>query len=173
MITAAGVAAVGAGFDARTGHIPNWLTLGALGCAPVAHAVVGLARHLPLTEALERAGYSVLGVACALVPLVLFKKGAMGGGDVKLFAAIGALCGFEVGLDIVLHSFVVAAILAVAVVVYKGKLLRMMKNVGTVFLNLLRRAKKPVAEETFTAYRMGPAIFLATALEVLLRWRGR
>ena len=86
------VAALSAWIDWRTGHIPNWVTLGPLAVAPVAHfAVNALTGHSH--EAVQAAGFSILGAGvCALVPLLLYRAGAIGGGDVKLLAAIGAIC---------------------------------------------------------------------------------
>src|SRR5262245_61584473 len=96
---AVAVAAIAAWFDWRTGHIPNWLTLGPLGGAIVAHFVLAAASGRS-SFALEAAGFSVLGaLTCALVPVLLFRVGAMGGGDVKLLAAIGAMCRPLVGVE--------------------------------------------------------------------------
>jgi prepilin peptidase CpaA len=172
---ATAVTAVAAWTDARTGIIPNWLTLGALGIAPGAHVVFGLYKHQVFVDALARGGYSLVGALCALVPLYLFKRGAMGGGDVKLFAAVGALCGFEAGLNVVLHSFFIGAIGAIAMVIYQGRFLQLVKNLGTVIANFFRSKarRKTVAEGALTSFRMGPAIFLAVCLQAFVQWRWR
>jgi len=122
-----------------------------------------------------RGGGSIAGVLAALVPLFLFRKGAMGGGDVKLFAALGALVGFELGISIVLNSFVVMLVIAFASVLYKGQALRMMRNVGTMLVNAFRPAahRKVVASEALSWFRMGPAIFLAVCVQTLFEWRWR
>ena len=93
----------------------------------------------------------------------------------KLFAAIGALIGFGSGLEVVLHRFFIATFLAVVVLLYQGRLLKMLANVGTILTNPLRSKakKKPAGASTLTAFRMGPAIFLATGLELALQWPGR
>lgn len=169
------VAAAAAWFDFRTGHIPNRLTLGVLGVSPVAHAIVGLVHHEGPRDVLMRVGSSLLGILCALIPLLLFRSGTLGGGDVKILAAIGALCGFEIGMNVVLHSFVFGGVMAVAVFAYKGKLIRMMQGVGTTVTNLFRPKdkRKVVTREAMTWFRLGPAIFVATAVEVAMRWSER
>ena len=79
------VAATAAATDARSGLIPNWITLPPLLAALVLHFVTQGAGGL----ALSLAGALV----CGLVPYLLFRQGTMGGGDVKLLAALGALGG--------------------------------------------------------------------------------
>ena len=69
------VTAIAALTDWRTGKIPNVLTFGVMGCAPIAWIVydlsLGMSRQLALTEGC----YSVLGgFLCALVPLLLYSK---------------------------------------------------------------------------------------------------
>ncbi|MBT8492174.1 MAG: A24 family peptidase, partial [Deltaproteobacteria bacterium] len=82
-------AAVAATTDVRRGVIPNWLTLPVL----VGMPVVWLVSHGPVAMA-----YSILSAAaCALVPFVLYRFGAAGGGDVKLLAGLGALVGLDLG----------------------------------------------------------------------------
>src|SRR5688572_13604449 len=108
------VAAVAAAFDWRTGNIPNWLTLGPLCAAPVAHAGYHLAIGRS-AEALHAAGFSVLGAAvCGVVPWLFFRQGAIGGGDVKLLAALGAICRPMLGLELQFYAYIAAAVFAPA-----------------------------------------------------------
>src|SRR5262245_35316370 len=89
-VAASGVAAW---TDWRRGQIPNWLTLGTLAVAPVAHFVAAIVTGRA-DQAIEAAGFSVVGAAvCALVPLLLYRQGGICGGDVKMLAALGAVCG--------------------------------------------------------------------------------
>jgi prepilin peptidase CpaA len=93
-----------AGFDLRTRRIPNWLTLAALPIGPIWHGVSG-ASHDRAT-ALSWLGASLLGIlVCSIFPAISFAKREMGGGDVKLFAALGALCGPWVGFDAQAFTF--------------------------------------------------------------------
>src|SRR5512139_2838796 len=81
--------------DAKTGRIPNWLTLPLL--------PVGLAFGV-LDGGLLGLGSAALGcMLCFAIPygLLHFSRGtAIGGGDVKLFAALGALLGPRAGLEV-------------------------------------------------------------------------
>lgn len=87
-------------YDWRTRKIPNFLTLGGV--------ALGLALH-GATGGIRGAGFALLGAAlCAALPLVQFARGEMGGGDVKLFAAVGALAGASVGFDAEAFTFAVA-----------------------------------------------------------------
>src|SRR5687767_10166147 len=99
---AVGLAAAAAITDWRTGRIPNWLTLPPLVAAPVAYvAAAGLDGLLP----------SLLGMlVCGAPPYILFRRGAMGGGDVKLLAAVGAVAGISVGLEGQLLGLVIASL---------------------------------------------------------------
>src|SRR5688572_10249699 len=75
--------------DYRTGHIPNWLTFGALGLGTVTQIALS---HLafPTLIVLLFAASSLAGVVLTgLVPLLLWKKNALGGGDLKLLVAMG------------------------------------------------------------------------------------
>lgn len=117
--------------DLRTGHIPNALTASALAFAFVAYAAVGYARSGP-TGALAAVGWSLAGAVLCVAPVVfLFARGALGGGDLKLFAALGALLHPMQGLEVEVYAFVVAATVAVGRIVYRGAL----------FGTLLRSAK--------------------------------
>jgi prepilin peptidase CpaA len=156
------VALLAAIVDARTGHIPNWLTLGALVIAPVlAFARGGLAM----------AGMSLLGaVICGIGPLVAFFRGGLGGGDVKLLAAIGALLGPRYGLDAEVCGFVIGALYVPARLAWQGRL-------GETITGLLRTLKNPfvaksarveLPETLRMKIRLGPAIFTGTLFIALV-----
>jgi len=100
---ALGVAGLAAYDDWRTGEIANWITLPSVGAALVAYACFAGSPH-----ALGSVASLLL---CSTVPYALFRLGAMGGGDVKLFAALGAATGYDlrVGLEMQLAAFIVAA----------------------------------------------------------------
>lgn len=71
-------------FDVRSRRIPNLLTVAGLGAALVLRGWLGVSA---LVEGVEGAG---VGLALALVPFAL---GMLGGGDVKLLAAVGGFMG--------------------------------------------------------------------------------
>jgi prepilin peptidase CpaA len=157
--------------DGRTGRIPNWLTLPAIVLGLVAHGIVSGPSAL---------GVSLLGlVLCALVPWVLFHGSggrAIGGGDVKLAAAIGALAGPIQGLEIEFAALLALAFLALTRITYDGKLGRVLGNVFFIVTNPLRpRARRmAIAAESLTEMRMGPGIALGVlivlASEHLMQW---
>ncbi len=169
-LAAVGVSAVAAIHDLRTGHIPNWLTLGSLSVAVLAHGVLGAsdAGFSGLGHGLGTAVFGAL--ACAAIPGLVFLRGGIGGGDVKLFAALGALCSAYQGFVAQSYSFVIALLLAPAYLAYEGKLLRTIANAITVGIDSFRRpeARRPLAPELTTWFRLAPAIFLGTSLMVAL-----
>jgi prepilin peptidase CpaA len=152
------VATVAALIDARTGRIPNWLTLPTLCLGPVVHAV-GAGRVAALD--------SVVGLLVAGVVPWLFYRGtrgrAIGGGDVKLFAALGALLGPQRGLQVQLTAFCVLALVALVVLSYRGQLSRVLRTtLRLAVAPLLARDRRLSPEDpSLTEFRMGPSIAAA------------
>ncbi len=162
--------AVGEGME---GEIPNALTLGVLAVAPLGHFVWGYSVG-GFRAGLEWAGFSVSGaLLCGFVPLMLWRSGAMGGGDVKLLAAIGAVMRPLVGIEAEFYAFAAAALIAPARLAWEGKLLRTLGNTLALVVNpLLPKAKrKEISRETMTWFRFGPAIALGTLIAALLHWQ--
>jgi prepilin peptidase CpaA len=99
------LAAAGLATDLRSRRIPNWLTL------------PGMAAGFILQAALfgaQGAVASLEGWLFGLAVLVLpFVKGGMGGGDVKLLAAIGSILGFHPMVYAALYTALAGGILAV------------------------------------------------------------
>lgn len=165
------IAAVAALYDLRTGHIPNWLTLGSLCVGSVAHAAVGALSGGAAGLAYGLADAVLGAVVCGAVPLLVFLRGGIGGGDVKLFAALGAVCLARDGLLAELSSFVIALLLAPACLAYEGKLLRTIGNALTLVANPFRRpeARRTPPPELMAWFRLAPAIFLGTASMLVLQ----
>ncbi|MDB4934340.1 MAG: Type prepilin peptidase TadV/CpaA [Labilithrix sp.] len=91
--------------DIATRRIPNLVTLGGLVVGLAVHAASGFVES-GFSGGLRGVGFALLGaVACGIVPFLAWKKGEMGGGDVKLFAAIGALVGPALGFDVEARTF--------------------------------------------------------------------
>lgn len=167
------VAAVAAWLDWRTGHIPNWVTLGPLCIAPLAHFALQVS-FTTARVAIEAMGVSVLGAAvCALVPLMLYRAGAIGGGDVKLLAALGAIFRPLVGIEAEFYAFLAAALIAPARLAYEGKLMRVLGNTLTLAFNPFRpkERRRQITPEMMTSIRFGPAIFLGTCAAAIVNWR--
>jgi prepilin peptidase CpaA len=161
---AVALTAIAALYDLRTGHIPNWLTFGSLLAAIGAQALVGAVHGGPagLGNGVADALFGM--IVCAAVPAIVFVRGGMGGGDVKLFAALGALCAARNGLLAESYSFVIALLLAPASLAYQGKLLRTIANTALLLTNVFRRreTRRVPPPEVLTWFRLAPAIFLGT-----------
>lgn len=158
--TLATLALVASVTDSRNGVIPNQVTVPVLLGAPLAHAVAG---------GPGGALGSLLGlIICGLVPLLFFRLGAMGGGDVKLFAALGAIAGPSMGLAIELLSLSLAFFGGLSVMAWQGKLLRTLGNAARLALNpfLPRSRRREVAAEQLTTLRLGIAILGGTLLAI-------
>jgi len=173
LVVAVAVSAIAGWLDWRRGEIPNWLTYGALVLAPLLHVIRMLASREPMEAALAEGGFSIGGaLLCALVPALLYRQGAIGGGDLKLLAAIGAMLQPMLGVEAEMYGFFAAALVAPARLAYEGKLIATLKNAGTILMNLfLPKAKqRPVEESALSWFRLGPALFLGVALTAYLHW---
>jgi len=167
------VSAAAALTDWRTGHIPNWLTLGSMGLALILHAAYGAAKD-GFRGALGALVSVLLGVfVCSLVPFFLYRKNGMGGGDVKLLAALGAMCGPMIGLQAQFYSFIAIVLYAFARLAYQGNLLRTLYQSLRILINPLLPAarKKPVSPEMMTSLRLGPAILAGVIATAFAHWR--
>lgn len=170
------LAACAAWTDWRTGHIPNELTLGGFAAAVLAHFVRG-AMAGGFGGGVVQAGYALGGaLLCSLVPAFMYWKGGMGGGDVKLFAAVGALLLPLGGLEAETYAFLAAALIAPAKLAYEGTLGRTLVNTVNVALNPFRAKdrRKEIPEAMVAWFRLGPAIFLGTAATLVVHlydWR--
>ena len=126
--------------DIRTRRIPNWLTFGA--------AIAGLLAHTALqgvSGALTAGGGWLTGLA---VFLPFFALGGMGGGDVKLLAALGAWLGAYETLYLALYSGVAGGALAVVVAFARGYLKTALFNVLEMLRFWLQSGIRPVPNLT-------------------------
>ena len=162
-----------AAIDLWRGTIPNALTYPLLVAAPLLHFALAWERAHSLGVAFGAVGASLAGLAlCSAVPLFMWWKHAIGGGDLKLFAAIGALLGPSVGFEAQLYVFVLAALIAPAKLAYDGSLWRSLRNVGSLLLNVVRKKQARAVVEPALAswFRLGPCFALGCALELALHW---
>ena len=115
--------AMGAGIlDWRYRRIPNWLTVSGLVAGIAVNTI--LFRWPGLTAAL-------LGTALGLgllLPFVLFRS--LGAGDWKLAGALGACLGPRQLLSVLMGTILVAGVMALAVVIWKGRLKRTLLNIA-------------------------------------------
>jgi prepilin peptidase CpaA len=117
--------------DYRTYRIPNWLTMGGILFALVYNAVVPPVWHAGWTWA--PAGL-LLGLG-AMLPM--YAIGAMGAGDVKLMAMIGAFLGVSATMQALLFSVVTGGLAALVYALRKRMMARMLANAGGVMRGLL------------------------------------
>ena len=173
LIVAIAVAALAAWTDWRRGEVPNWLTYGALIFGPLLNIGRMLYAKEPMEAALTEGGFSLAGAAvCAIVPVLLYRQGAIGGGDLKLLAAVGAILQTTLGVESQMYGFFGAALFAPAMLAYQGKLISTLKNSFTIFVNLfLPKGKRKNVEETALSWlRLGPAVLFGVVLTAYLHW---
>jgi len=164
--------AIAAVFDVRSHRIPNWLVLvGAVTCiggeliypALVPFGIAGVLKGIAVGFAL-------------LLPLYLLR--AMGAGDVKLMAMIGAYLGPWGVASAAMLSIIAGGVLAVAVVLAKGVLGQLVANLRTMVFGTLLSAMT-TGKTTITApaesvgkIPYGVAIAIGTFAHVVMVQRG-
>ena len=149
--------------DWRTGTIPNAVTLPPLAIAPIVYFAL---------DGPGLAGASLISAAlCGAVPYLLFRRDALGGGDVKLLAAVGALIGAQVGLEGELFAFGLASVWALVVTARRGGLRTLLGNALFLALNpfLPRRWRREVAPQRMVSLRLGAFVLGGVCAAVLLR----
>jgi prepilin peptidase CpaA len=154
------IAVVAAATDLAVRRVFNVLTLPAI--------VAALAWHV------GEAGPGAIGawasglVAGFLPMLLLFLLGGLGGGDVKLAAALGAFLGWEATLQVLFVAVVVGAGWAAWLVASRGQIRRTLGNLKTIVLSLVLPHCRPVAAESLgsTAIPFGVALAVATLVVV-------
>lgn len=163
---------VAALWDWRTGRMPNWLTLPPLVIAPLVYFFL---------DGVDGLLGSLAGIlAVGLVPIFLFKltlkeadgreAKAMHGGDVKLFAGIGAMLGMRLGVEAQFYALIVAGIYSLARLAWHGKLLRTLGNSAAILTNpiLPKKWKREITPELLHRIRLGGSIFAGTLTALFL-----
>jgi prepilin peptidase CpaA len=115
--------------DLRSRRIPNWLTMPAL--------LIGVAANVAVSgwSGLKT---SLIGAVLGLVlllPFVLLRS--LGAGDWKLAGALGAFVGRELLVDLLIASVFVAGIMALVLVIYKGRVRQTVRNIGHILISLV------------------------------------
>ena len=145
--------------DLASRRIPNWLT--------VSGVVVGFGIHISLAGA-HGIWVSAAGMALALlVYFPLFALNALGAGDVKLMAAIGAITGPLPWFVIFVATCLVGGLLALIVVMSKRRLLVTLWNTVEIAQSLLR-GKSPAARRPVLDFRSPGAITLPHGVSIAI-----
>ena len=143
-------------WDLRYRKIPNWATL------PGIVLGLGLNGILSGWGGMKASGLGFLVGFGAL--LVLFVLSWMGGGDVKLMAAVGALKGYPFVVSALFYSLIVGVVLGVAMLIWNRKTLRTFKNLFFVVGSRLSRLvpKQDIDRKETQKLPFGLAIVLGT-----------
>jgi prepilin peptidase CpaA len=158
--------AIGAGIlDWRYRRIPNWLTVSGLAAGIAVNTV--LYRWPGLKAALLG---TLLGLAL-LLPFLLVRS--LGAGDWKLAGALGACLGPRQLLSVLMGTILVAGVMALAVVIWKGRLKRTLVNIAHLLAALfsLRMPGSEVSLDDPQSTKIPFAV--AMPLTVLLYGMGR
>ena len=123
------LAAIAAWTDGRSRRIPNWLTVPGLLVGVVANIVFG--GWSGLKTSLLGAGLGLV----LLLPFVLLRS--LGAGDWKLAGALGAFTGPGALVDLLLASVLVAGVMALVLVIYKGRVRQTITNIGHILVSLV------------------------------------
>ncbi len=149
--------------DQTTSRVPNVLTFSAAGLA--------IAAHLAAPSG-SGGVFAIVGLLAGLaVFFPLFALGAMGAGDVKLMAAVGAWIGWKAVLFVALYGSVAGGVLALFVAVRQQYLKQALANIKMLFLFWWVEGVKPLPELTLESshgVRMPYALAIAAGLAVTL-----
>ena len=141
--------------ELRSARIPNVLT----GSGMVMGLLFGMLPGGPSFAA------SVLGLIIGFGALfVFYAVGGIGGGDVKLMGAVGALLGVTHIVPLLFHTALIGAVMAILVLIWKGNALARCKHY---FRKLIGRATdEQLSKETLTV-PYGVAIAIGTLITLL------
>jgi prepilin peptidase CpaA len=115
--------------DASRSLIPNVLTVSA--------AVGGLLYHLAL-DGWNGVLDSIIGLFVGfIIILVLYMFGALGAGDVKLFAALGAMMGTVFVWQSIMYSLIYAGVIGVLLLIVRKKLLPSGKRMADMLISIV------------------------------------
>lgn len=134
MLVAAICAIMGAASDVRSHRIPNWLSYTGLGLALVVRAAVGGWRGLE-----QGLGGMLLNGG---IFFAFFLIRGMGGGDVKLMAAVSAWVGLEQAMPFLIATALAGGVLAVFYMAFYKQIANTFRNLAVLLrLNLFFKIK--------------------------------
>lgn len=150
-------------YDVRYRRIPNAFVLAALAAGLAMNAIFG-----------GMAGVAASLGGCALAFILMFMLhifGAMGAGDVKLFAAIGAVTGAQLVVPTFLVVALTGGLLAVVSIIRAGTVMTTLHRVLQIFVGMLPGWQMPKfavpADRTHTI-PYGVAITLGSIISIAI-----
>ncbi len=149
-------------WDLRYRKIPNWATL------PAIILGLGLNGLVLGWGGMKTSGLGFLVGFGAL--LILFVLSWMGGGDVKLMAAVGALKGYPFVVSALFYSLIVGVVIGVAMLIWNRKTQRTFKNLFFVVASRLSPLfpKRDIIPEETQKIPFGLAIVLGTVWALIM-----
>jgi prepilin peptidase CpaA len=123
------LAAIAGWTDWRSRRIPNWLTVSGFVVGVAANTILG--GRVGLKTSLLG---TLLGLGL-LLPFVLLRS--LGAGDWKLAGALGAFAGSELLINLLIASVFVAGLMALALVIYKGRVRQTLRNIMHILASLV------------------------------------
>ena len=179
------VCLLAASFDAATSRIPNPITYTAILMGLALNSIPTLltAAHGPDFGPWLGAvgiGQAFLGFGvCAGIGLICLLLAGMGGGDVKLLVAVGAMLGFSQATHVFLWTLVIAVPYALINLLVRGRLNGVLAAAGLQLLQIVYfRRFEPVAAPSRTTIPLAVPLTLAmfcarlVPQEVVARWLG-
>jgi len=170
------VCLLAAGFDAATTRIPNPITYTAVllgltvsGAAAIAGRwtgadVAGMLGASGAVAALQ--GFAL----CAGIGLVCLTMAGMGGGDVKLIVAIGAMLGFDGACVVLLVTLLIAVPYALFNLLVMGRLNGVLRAAAAQFLQIVYlRRFEPVEPPSRTRIPLAVPVLIALFATRLVR----
>ena len=164
--------AVAAGFDLKSRRIPNWLVLMGL--------IASFIFQILFNSSGSFSGFKAWGLGLLVgfglfLPLYLLR--AMGAGDVKLMAMVGAFLGPVSALGAVLMTLVVGGVLAIAVALWSGVLRHTLGNIRFVLTQTMLKTLPGGVQLEAPAYSAGSlpyavAIAAGTLIHLILERSG-
>jgi prepilin peptidase CpaA len=111
---AMGCAVIGAATDIKSRRIPNLITLPAI--------LLGLLLHLTLDGWRGLLTSLAAGLVCGVIFLIFHLAGGMGGGDVKLIAAVGCIAGLSNVSSLLIATVLAGGAMGVGLALMHGRL---------------------------------------------------
>ena len=138
LIGSSAVAGMGAVPDVRAGRIPNWFTYSSL--------IAGLLLRATLSRwSGLRTGLLGMLVGGGIF-FILMLLGGMGGGDVKLMAAVSAWAGLSDTFVILIATAIAGGILALIYVLFRKQMWRTIRNTFELLRHHVTKGLKPHPE---------------------------